>query len=252
MQNWISVMADVSEGSVLDDLLEGEAVFRQVDEDVYSLLPPDAKGAPYDTRAAAYDRIVGSALYNRLLWGVAVDRYHRFVQKALASDDGPFLDAGCGSAVFTAEAYKDADRPLLLVDRSRGMLDAARRRLAETADGELPDHVTLLQGDVDTLPLRPRCIETILSMGMLHLFEDVTGHVARLLERLAPGGTLFATSLVAERVVGRQYLRLLHSAGEVAAPRSFDELREKLSAGLDAEVDATRTGSMAFLTVRPT
>ncbi len=244
-------MADVSDASALDCLLDGDASLRQVDEDVYSLLPPDAKGAPYDTRAAAYDRIVGSALYNRLLWGVSVEQYHRFVRTALASGDGPVLDAGCGSAVFTAEAYRDADRPLLLVDRSRGMLDAARRRLAETAGGALPDHVTLLQGDVDTLPLRPQCIETILSMGMLHLFEDATGHVARLLERLAPGGTLFATSLVAERIVGRQYLRLLHAADEVAVPRSFDELRRQVSTDLDAEVDATRTGSMAFFTVRP-
>lgn len=217
---------------------------------IYSVLPPEEEGATYDARAAAYDRIVGSALYNRLLWGFSVDRFDAFVQEALSSGDGPFLDAGCGSSVFTAEMYVEARRPLVLVDRSRGMLEAADVRLAEEADGHLPAHVTLLQGDLKTLPLRRNSVDTILSMGMLHLFEDVTGKVGRLLEWLVPGGTLFATSLVAERFIGRQYLLLLHAGGEVATPRTFDNLRRQLSAAFDCTMEARCEGSMAFLTIR--
>jgi ubiquinone/menaquinone biosynthesis C-methylase UbiE len=212
-------------------------------------LPPDVEGAAYDTRAAAYDRVVGSALYNRLLWGLPVSRYHSFVNQALNDNPGPLLDAGAGSAVFTADAYVQADRPLLLVDRSRDMLNAARDRLSNRAGGSVPDHVTLLQADLNTLPLRPNSVDTILSMGMLHLFADPVAHVRTLLDGLAPGGSLFATSLVAERTIGRLYLRLLHRAGEVASPRTYDALHEQLSTGLDAHVDGTRTGSMAFLTI---
>jgi ubiquinone/menaquinone biosynthesis C-methylase UbiE len=222
-----------------------------VGRNLHSILPPDVEGAAYDARAAAYDRVVGSAPYNRLLWGLSVSRYHSFVERALADNPGPLLDAGAGSAVFTAEAYVQAERPLLLVDRSRGMLTAAQERLADCAGGSVPDHVTLLQADLNTLPLRPGSVETILSMGMLHLFDDATAHVRRLLTWLAPGGTLFATSLVAERTIGQLYLRLLHRAEEVATPRTYDELREQLSSRLDAHVDGTRTGSMAFLLISP-
>lgn len=118
------------------------------------MLPPDAEGAPYDSRAAAYDRVVGSTLYNRLIWGASTDLYRAFARRAVASGDGPLLDAGAGSAVFTDRAYADTDRPLILVDRSLGMLEAARDRIAKRAGGSLPASVTLLQADANELPLR--------------------------------------------------------------------------------------------------
>jgi SAM-dependent methyltransferase len=240
---------DSSVPNILNRVLSDGDSLRQVEPSLYSALPPDVKGAAYDTRAAAYDRVVGSEPYNRLLWGLPVARYHSFVDRALNDNSGPLLDAGAGSAVFTADAYVRADRPLLLVDRSRGMLNAARDRLANRAGGTVPRHVTLLQADLHTLSLRPESVDTILSMGMLHLFEDPVAHVQHLVEWLAPDGTLFATSLVAERTIGRGYLRLLHRAGEVAPPRSYDELHDQLTAGLDAHVDGTRSGSMAFFGV---
>ena len=215
-----------------------------------SVLSPDAEGAPYDTRAAAYDRIVGSALYNRLIWGASTEQYRAFARRAVATGDGPLLDAGAGSAVFTAGAYADADRPLLLVDRSIGMLEAARDRIADHAGGRLPNSVTLLQADATALPLRDECIDTVLSMGMLHLFDDVAGHVAELGRVLGPGGTLFAMGLVAAQWPGRAYLRLLHRAGEVAPPRRFDEMRAAVASGLGAAVDGAREGCMTFFTAR--
>jgi len=145
-----------------------------------------------------------------------------------------------------AGAYAEADRPLLLVDRSLGMLVAARDRIADHAGGTMPNSVTLLQADANDLPLRDESIDTVLSMGMLHLFDDTAGHVGELGRDLAPGGTLFAIGLVAEQWPGRAYLRLLHRAGEVAAPRRFDEIREAVASGLDAAVE----GGMAFFTAK--
>lgn len=235
--------------TVPDGVLSPTATLRQPQPDIASVLPPDVAGAPYDTRAAAYDRVVGSELYNRLIWGVSTARYRSVVDRALADGRGPLLDAGAGSAVFTADGYVHAARPVLLVDRSLGMLDAARNRIREKAGGSMPDHITLLQADVEALPFQSDCFHTVLSMGMLHLFEDPVGHIEHLLRVLSPDGTLFATSLVAERLIGRQYLQLLHRAGEVATPRSFAELQQRTSS-LDGTVEMERDGSMAFLTIQ--
>lgn len=231
---------------MLDDLVSSSTTLREVQPGIRSALPPDAEGAHYDARAAAYDRVVGSALYNRLVWGASPERYRAFARRAVAAGDGPLLDAGAGSAVFTAGTYADADRPLLLVDRSLGMLEAARDRIADHAGGTMPNAVTLLQADANDLPLRDGSIETVLSMGMLHLFDDGAGHVEELGRVLAPEGALFAMGLVAEQWPGRAYLRLLHRAGEVAPPRRFDEMQEAVETGLGGPVEGEREGCMAF------
>lgn len=236
--------------SRLTELLRSNVSLRLVQQDIYSVLSTRREGASYDSRAALYDWIVGSRIYNRLMWGVSTAHYQAFVRRALASGSGPFLDAGAGSAVFTAEAYARAERPIVLVDRSRGMLEAARTRIVDWAGGAVPDHVTLLQADVQALPFQDETVGTILSMGMLHLFEDVTGHVQKLLRVLEPGGELFATSLVAERVVGRRYLQGLHKAGEVATPKRYDALRQVLTAAIDRRVESEREGSMAFFRIQ--
>ena len=62
---------------MLDDLVPSETDLREARPGIMSVLPPDAKEAPYDARAAAYDRIVRSALYNRLLWGASPEQYRR-------------------------------------------------------------------------------------------------------------------------------------------------------------------------------
>ena len=235
---------------MLDHLVPCVTALWEVRPGIMSVLSPDAEGAPYDSRAAAYDRVVGSALYNRLLWGASPERYRAFARRAVAAGNRPLLDAGAGSAVFTAGAYAEADRPLLLVDRSLGMLEAARNRIADRAGGTLPNSVTLLQADANDLPLRDESIETVLSMGMLHLFDDVTGHVEELGRVLAPGGRLFAMSLVAAQRLGRVYLWLLHRAGEVAAPRGFDGIRAAVESGFGAAVDGAREGCMAFFTAK--
>lgn len=235
---------------MLDDVVQSETDLWEARPGIASVLAPDADGAPYDSRAAVYDRIVGSSLYNRVLWGASPERYRTFARRAVASGDGPLLDAGAGSAVFTARAYAEADRPLILVDRSLGMLAAARDRIAELAAGTLPTSITLLQADANDLLLHGGSIETVLSMGMLHLFDDVTGHVKELGRVLAPGGALFAMALVAEEWPGRAYLRLLHRAGEVAPARTFDEMRDAIESGLVAAVQGVREGGMAFLTAQ--
>lgn len=220
---------------------------REVRPGIHSAVSPEAESATYDSRAEGYDQVVGSWWYNRLMWGVSTDSYRRFVRRALGAGGGPLLDVGAGSAVFTAGAYVQSFRRLILIDRSVGMLEAARDRIAKRAGGSLPDRITLLQADATDVPLESGTVETVLSMGLFHVVEDLTSLAEELFRVLRPGGTLFATSLVTERAVGRLYLRLLHRAGEVAPPKAQGELRDCLELALGHPAVIEREGNMAFL-----
>ncbi|MDQ4048315.1 MAG: class I SAM-dependent methyltransferase, partial [Actinomycetota bacterium] len=106
----------------------------------------------------------------------------------LAAGHGPFLDAGCGTLVFTAAAYQ-ASRPLVLVDRSLGML----RRAAERLEGA---PAALVQADVLDLPFAPGRFATVACHAMLHVLDDPWAELAALHRQVAPGGRLFASMLV--------------------------------------------------------
>lgn len=199
---------------------------------------PDG-GAAYDGRAAIYDRLVGSRAYNRIAWGTSPRDYEAFVQRAVASAPGPLLDVAAGTAVATAAAYRASAREIVLVDRSRDMLRVAGGRL--TRDGELRPGVRLVQADAFALPFEPGGFATVVSLGFLHLVDDVPGLLCALRAQLAPGGRIFCSSLVAETRVGRRYLRALHRAGEIARPRTAAELGGLLG-GASLEV----RGAMAY------
>jgi len=217
---------------------------RPAGDGVLSALPPGDEGAPYDRRAAAYDRLVASPLYNRLLWRTSPRTYAAFAAEALHAGDGPLLDVACGSGVFTAAAYRHADRPLVLADRSLAMLGRARGRLGLAAP-----EVSFVQADLFDLPFAAGAFETVACHGALHVFDDLPEALRALRAQLAPGGTLYVTSLVAETPIAARYLALLHHAGEVATPRRQADLLAHARAEL-GDVTARRHGAMCFLTAR--
>jgi len=232
-------------------LLDGRRA-RPAGDGIWSVLSADTPAQRYDRRAKLYDRVVGSAIYNRLLWGSSPRSYAAFARQAMRSGSGPLLDAGSGSLVFTAEVHARTERPLVLVDRSIGMLEAARARLLRIA-GRVPDDVVFLQGDLHDLPFRPGTFGSVLCMGMLHLFEELSGVVSELVRVTEPGGELLLTSLVAERAIGKRYLAMLHRAGEVAPPRTQAQLLAELrglGSGWPVSMRAEREGSMAFVVAR--
>ena len=229
----------------LDELLARDRSLRPAGAAVLSALPADDPGTPYDRRAAVYDRLVGSGAYNRLLWGTSPAAYAAFAASAVRAGEGPLLDAACGSAVFTAEVYRAADRPLVLVDRSLGMLARAAERFGGD-DGARP---ALVQADLLALPFARGAFATVACHGSLHVFDDLAGVLSALRAQLAPGGWVYASSLVAETAVGRRYLRLLHRAGEVAAPRREAEVLQAAGAEL-SDVTLRRHGSLAVVTGR--
>ncbi len=184
-------------------------------------------GAAYDRRAALYDRLVRSRAYNHLAWSSSPADYAAFAARAVASEDGPLLDAGAGSAAATARLHAQSNRPTVLLDLSRAMLERADARI-DAAGGAGAGHIRLCQADLLDPPFPPGGFTTVLAMGVAHLFEDLQALLAALRAQLAPAGELYLTSLVGETRRGRGYLRALHHAGELATPRTTDQLQQQL------------------------
>jgi len=238
--------------SPLDNLraviAEGRTI-RAVDDGIYSVLPEVLHNHLYDRRAAVYDLVVGTRFYNRIMWGASPLDYIAFARQAVASHlTRQMLDAGCGSLLFTAEAYLECNRPVIGFDQSLRMLRHARRRLIELA-GSIPEHILLLQADLDDLPFRPASFATILCLNVLHQIEDAAKLIPNLNALLTSGGHLYLTSLVSNsRFIGDRYLSVLYRTGEFVCPRSSVELEKLLSDSLRGTIIYQTKGNMAYAT----
>ena len=230
----------------LETLLAPDVQLREVEPQIYSVYPPDTESQFYDDKAGFYDRVIGNPLYNRIMWGYSIKEFGAFCDAALnSSSESWVLDAGCGSLVFTAGSYAAySARPVLLLDRSVGMLVAAKARLREAA-GRLPENGLFLQGDILALPFRPNSFQTVISMNVLHILEDARGVLSELNRVRADGGSISASSLVRGRRWGSGYLALLHKSGGIATPRAAAELLD-FCADLDIAMDGRVAGNMAF------
>jgi ubiquinone/menaquinone biosynthesis C-methylase UbiE len=227
---------------------EGRAV-RVVEEGIHSVLADEPGAHLYDRRAAVYDLLVGTGVYNRALWGASRRGYTEFALSAFASaEGGVILDAACGSLLFSAPAYAECGREVVAFDQSVSMLRRARARLSRMK-GYVPENVLLLQGDLGDLPFRPGSFQTVLCMNVLHQFGDAASLLPGLEALLGDGGKLFLTSLVTTgRFVGDAYLGLLHKSGEFVRPRGEGELEELLRQALRREVSCRLEGNMLYAT----
>lgn len=203
-------------------------------------------GAPYDRRAAVYDRLVRSRVYNRLAWSCAPQAYSEFAAAAFASASGPLLEVAAGSAAATAQLHAGSRRPTVLLDRSRAMLERAGQRIAAAGvDSEVPPRIRLVHADLFSPPFPAHGFTTILALGLTHLFDDLAALVDALRTQVTPHGQLFLAGLVTQTRRGRRYLEALNRAGEVAVPRSAQELR----IALGHPTSFRTTGCMAYATV---
>jgi SAM-dependent methyltransferase len=235
----------------LRDVLKHDVPLRELERGIYSILPPDEQPQAYDGKGAIYDLVIARPIYNRLVWGADVRDYAAFARQALdASSEGWLADVGCGSLAFTHDVYTAGiTRPVVLLDRSLDMLRRARQRLCR-ATGSVPENIVLVLGDAFALPFQDGAIATVACPGLLHLFEQPENLVRELVRVLAPGGGLYLTSLVLrpERRLSARWLAMLHRQGEVARPRTLDELLARLaSAGVPGGVQGVARGNMAYL-----
>jgi len=231
------------------DVLAEGCIIRLVEDDIYSALPDVPHKHLYDRRAAAYDSVVSTWLYNRVMWGTSPLDYVAFAREAVVSHPaGRMLDAGCGSLLFTAPVYLASDRQVIAFDQSLRMLRRARARLIKLA-GSVPERIVLLQADLNNLVFRPGRFQTILCLNVLHQFAGAAELLPKLRGLLANGGQLYLTSLVSNgRYIGDRWLGTLYKTGEFVRPRSGVELNKLLEDSLGEEVSYLMKGNMAFAT----
>ncbi|MBA3257968.1 MAG: class I SAM-dependent methyltransferase [Gemmatimonadales bacterium] len=233
---------------MIEQLLSPSRDAWMVEPGIWSVLPRSAPPQRYDARVKVYDLVVGNRTYNRVLWGSSASKYARFADASVSSRaSGWHLDAGCGSLIFSAQAYaRHRYRPVVLLDRSVGMLRQARTRL-EKLEPARKAPLLLLQADLLDLPFRAGVFDSVLSMGVLHLFSEPERVLGELIRVRAPSGVLFLSSLVLGRSVGDAYLRLLHLCREVARPRSVAQIRALALRSAGRPLRIRRKGSMLFI-----
>ena len=240
---------DALEG--LKNVLAEQRTVRLIEDDIYSVLPDTSVQHHYDKRAAVYDSVVRTWLYNFVMWGTSPGDYVQFARQALDSArEGMFLDAGCGSLLFTGRVYVDSNRRIVAFDQSLAMLRRARERLRKLS-GCVPEHIRLLQADLSDLPFRSKSFRTVLCLNVLHQFADARVLVSGLNELLSESGNLYLTSLIANnRIIGDWYLKALYRSGEFVRPRSEREVRDVFVNALDQRMSYTEKGNMAFVTTK--
>ena len=220
-----------------------------IEEDIYSVVDGLGHSYQYDRKAALYDWVVGSRLYNRLMWGSCPGTYKSFAWQAVSSGlKGPMLDAGCGSLLFTETAYEQSKRPIIACDESLSMLRRARARLIKSAAGLRDCGIVLLQADIRDLPFKSSSFETVLMMNVIHHHASASSLSAKLIDLLTPGGHLYLTSLVSNnRFIGDLYLRLLNRYGWLVGPRSTYEFKDLLPDKLARNISCSTEGNMAYV-----
>jgi ubiquinone/menaquinone biosynthesis C-methylase UbiE len=223
-------------------LKEGSAI-EQIDSMIWSVLPEAERDASYDRMARVYDWVIGNGLYNKLVWGNWSKLYRDVAADAVSPlPDGPILDCGCGSLVFTSRAYTPAvlDR-MILFDRSLGMMRRGADRLPKA---------TFLQGDALALPFVDESFPLCLSWGLAHIFGSESGLFAELRRVTRTGGLVKLSMLVlADRLPGDAVLPQLHKRGEIAQPEQANSVRRAFARHFSIESEVLR-GNMLFLTGR--
>lgn len=230
-------------------LMPGQQI-RELEAGLVSALDSSDEGATYDSRAAAYDRLVSSSLYSRVAWGIAASAHTDFVARALTSEDEAWvIDIAAGSCASSAIAYQMTSRPVVILDRSLGML---RRGMARLRDlhGTVPPNIVFMQADANALPFRARSMGTVVCHGAFHVFSDPSAVCAEWVRILEPGGWLYVSSLVRGRWLGDRYLGLLHRAGEVCRPRSAAEFAGLVESEVGGSAEIESIGNFAYLSLQ--
>lgn len=196
----------------------------------------------FDRLARAYDRLIRSKLYNGLVWGTSPASYRWFAEQAHKGNPQFMLDAGCGSMAVTADAHSKGEGLVVGLDSSLPMLRLAKARL----DQLNARNVVLILGSVENIPFRQNAFESILFMGMAHLFPDDSPVMDELMRVLMSRGQIHLSSLVENRrKFGDRFLAKLKAKGEVNAIRSPKQVLNLL-ATMTSLVDSRTEGNMLF------
>jgi SAM-dependent methyltransferase len=222
---------------------------REIDDDIVDItsIPPRAH---YDLIAPAYDVLVGSAIWHRVLWGTTPGAFRAFASAAYRSQaEGPHVEVGCGSLLFTSHLYgDDHGRAAVLIDQSIRMLRLARRRLRKRY-GSVPRHVVLVRGDARELAVTGGWASTVLSMHVLHVIRERAALLRTIAALARPSkSTIALTSIF---LSGRRtdfVIPMFAALGELAPGLTRAQIEVLLVEHLGRRPSVEVEGSMAYIT----
>lgn len=217
-----------------------------VESHIYSIYSEPENVGSYDKFGSIYDTVACNRLYNRIMWGYCISDFHSLCCDALESaTNGWVLDAGCGSLAFTAKTYSQySERPVVLLDQSIRLLRMAKARLMKL-HGSVPGNLVFLHGDALALPFKPQSFSTVISMNLLHVFQDPGMLLLGLKDVMADNATASFSTLVKSGRFSDRYLNALGKSGAVV-PRSVDDL-SAIFDGAAMPAKYRVCGNMAFI-----
>lgn len=228
-------------------VLHDPLLVRQVSSGIWSLGAAAAEGtAQYDSIGSAYDFVAGLDLYHRLFWGVSTRAYRDFADQAsLKGAQGNLLDAGCGSMLFSAHAYRVSPCATILgTDVSLEMLKRARTRLG--GNRQLYQ-VVLLWADFLNNPFRQGVFDVVVCLHVAHVLEDLDKLLFEIRRVLKPGGWLYLTSVVLVNGWRDRYLHNLSRRGIMATPRTAEDVLDAHGRAFGVRPEHESAGSMLFV-----
>ena len=239
-------MSTVDE-KVLSNLLLSNVTLRNVEPNIYSVLATNEEGNTYDNKFGTfYDLVACNPIYNRIIWGYSTSKFSSLVDSTIRSSaHGTVLDIGCGSLAFTAKTYiRYSDRPVVLADQSLKLLRIAKARLIKL-HGKVPDNMVFLHADALQLPFVPKAFNTIISLNLLHVLDDINNLLNSLRNVLSEDGEILFTTLVKGDRLADKYLKVWEDAGEVIS-RNVHDL-ETIFEKTDLSITYDLKGNMAFI-----
>jgi len=148
-----------------------------------------------------------------------------FCKKGLESKNGVIADIGCGTLGFTHKMYAESKvKGLFLCDLSIEMLKIGKEKL-ESGEKDIST-MTFLRSDAFNMPFKNNIVQTVLSFGVFHIFQNPSRLIEEVVRILKPNGQLFLSSLCTDRKISKKYLHLLNKKGHVAKPLSSLEITE--------------------------
>ena len=146
--------------------------------------------------ARTYERTVRPLLSSVVVRsGLDVESEYLLFRSLLGDLQGPILDLGCGTGLFSRRLAQEVPgAQLLAIDVSRPMLEEA---LAQAREALAP--VDFIRAQMPELPLHDSSLQGVLMAGSLQLVNGLDALMVELFRVLKPGGTWVASTFLPPR-----------------------------------------------------
>jgi ubiquinone/menaquinone biosynthesis C-methylase UbiE len=214
----------------------------------------DRVSEAYDSLAPCYDDYANLSslkwkLFTLLAWGFLDDK--PLMEKMLSpipdDFDGVLLDVPVGTGVLTVDKYRKLEKArIIALDYSFGMLERAQHLYAENGI----ENVTLIRGDVGSLPIDSASIDLCLSMGGFHAFSNKAAALSEIVRVLKVNKILTGGFYIkGKRLLTDLFVRLVMSRRGYFSSPFYDEQESlsKLGECFNIEYAATMKSAFVFV-----